>query len=115
MPHVKGKPRPVRWMYKDPDLHKKHRPFLKHRSQCAFRNEEWNFSFEEWCSIWTEEKWALRGRQADQLCMRRLDSTRPWQVDNVELITRRQMVSDNRARQVQLFWEKRRGLSNNAV
>lgn len=105
MPQRRSKPRPHRWLHKDPDIHKKYRPFLSHKTQSEFHGQPWNLSFEQWLSLWTEENWQQRGRAGDKLCMRRIDLDLPWQLGNVELVRRRDMVKLAHLRRVQLFQE----------
>jgi hypothetical protein len=92
----KGK-NPNKWKYKDPDVHKKHIPFLRARAQAVFRGESWNLSFEEFQEIWTEDLWNQRGRLKDCLIMRLTNSCDlDWRKDNVEIVVRKDHLSRKR-------------------
>lgn len=69
--------------------------FNKSRCQARFRNEPWDpkFTFQEWWALW-EPKWPLRGRGADDWHMIRLDTSKPWSFDNVDIVHRRQWLRD---------------------
>lgn len=84
-----NKSRPQTWTYSDPFDHARHIPFLRSKAQAVFRNEDWQLTFEEFCSLWdTEAKWAQRGRKSDDLTLTRIDPKKPWRLDNVHIITR---------------------------
>lgn len=88
---------PNKWKYKDPDVHKKHIPFLRARAQAWYRNEAWNLSFEEFQEIWTEDLWVRRGRHKDCLIMRLIDpKDLDWRRDNIEIVVRREHLSRKR-------------------
>lgn len=88
-PHAMG-PRPHVWVTgPDPVLHAKYRAFIQHKNQSNFRNEPWTLTFEEYCELWTDDLWPLRGRRKEQLCLTRTDWTGPWSRENVEIIDRR--------------------------
>jgi hypothetical protein len=73
----------------DPETHDQYVAWLKARAQARFRSEEWLLSFDQYQHAW-QGHWHRRGRGGEDLCMTRQDRTQPWQVDNVELITRRE-------------------------
>ena len=79
---------PWAWKYKDPFDHVRHRAFAQARAQANFRNEGWEITIEQWFELWPMDKWVLRGRGTNDLCMVRIDRDRPFSVDNVKLITR---------------------------
>lgn len=60
--------------------------FSKSRAQAVFRKEPWEFIREDWIDLW-KPLWQSRGRGSDQLCMMRLDYSKPWQHDNIMIIT----------------------------
>lgn len=69
--------------------HKFYRAFAQQRNQAQWRNEGWTMSFEEWFDFWGEDI-ERRGRGAEDLAMTRKDSSQPWTLENVELITRKE-------------------------
>jgi hypothetical protein len=81
-------PAPYAWHYKDIVTHERHRSFLMSRSQANFRKEGWHMNLDEYCMLWTPELWAQRGRGSDQLCMVRIDPSKPWTLDNCKVVTR---------------------------
>jgi hypothetical protein len=61
----------------------------KHRSQCRFRQEPYELTFEDWQSIWADpEEFAQRGRQRLSIILTRIDYEKSWTMANVEKITR---------------------------
>lgn len=74
----------------DPVRHDKYYAYLKHRSQAKFRKEDYTLTWEEWESLWTNERWAERGRTIESLCLQQIDLGEGWHFDNVEIVTRRQ-------------------------
>ena len=87
--------RPHAWIHPDRDIHKKYMPFLRQRSQAWYRLEEWTLTFEEYLSFWNEAAWSMRGRRSDSICMTRIDWEGPWSNDNVELVTRLEVLKRN--------------------
>jgi len=67
-----------------------------HRSRCQarYRHEEWDpaFTFETWWSIW-EASWPQRGTFGHCLIMVRSNPDRAWSQHNVELMNRREWLS----------------------
>ena len=86
---------PERWIHPDPFDHERYMPFLKARAQSRFRGHEWTLTFEEFCTVWTREAWARRGRDPQSLGMSRIDYDKGWSLDNVTLRTRREMVTNS--------------------
>jgi hypothetical protein len=95
MGYPKGKPRLDRRINSDPDLHKKYIPFLRARAQAWYRGEEFEMTFEEYVSIWSEAAWSLRGRSRNSICMTRKDILGSWSLANCELVTRLEMLRRN--------------------
>ena len=59
------------------------------------RNIEWKMSFPDWMRIWKESgKYEQRG-PGKGYCMARIGDTGPYSLDNVEIITTGQNVSDS--------------------
>jgi uncharacterized protein (DUF1684 family) len=95
----KGKD-PRYWIYQDPFDHVRHQAWHKARAQANFRNEGWEITIAEWFAIWPMDKWVLRGRGSNDLCMVRIDRDRPFSADNVKLVTRYwQITRDKKANQ----------------
>lgn len=84
---------PNRWVSgPDPVVHSFYNHWLRHRSQCAYRKEEYELTWEDFRSIWFPEDdskpYLRRGRSTDSLCMIRKDRNLPWKKDNILLVTR---------------------------
>ena len=88
----KGRPFGSGLFYADPVDHARHIAFLKSRSQALYRQEGWHLTIEEYFSLWPNDLWANRGRQADSYCMVRVDPEKPWSMDNCVIITRYQQL-----------------------
>lgn len=84
--------RPSRWIVKDPELHARYQPWLRARAQAHYRGETWSLSFEDWCVIWNDETWPLRGRGPKNLSMNQIDPQGGWHLNNVILMTRREQI-----------------------
>lgn len=82
------------------------------RAQAQFRGEDWSLSFEDFCELWTEERWPQRGRGIDCLCMSRLDPEGCWDRDNTVLIERQQHLKAKNRRQWGMSWQE---FYNNAI
>lgn len=94
-PGARG-PRPHLWKSGkfDEYKHNMYVPWMKSKAQANFRNEEWNLSFNDFFNIWNG-KWHERGRKGHNLCLARVDSNKPWQSDNIALMT----IKEHRAKQ----------------
>ena len=98
----KAHQRPRAWKYKDPFDHERHLPYLRSRSQCAYRGEEFELSFEDWCELWpTPELWRQRGRHSEDLTMTRIDPELPWNINNCVVMTRREQISRQNTRNME--------------
>lgn len=62
--------------------------FLKHRAQAKYRKEEYTLTVEQWCELWTIDKWLCRGRAVNDLCLMMLDPTEGWHINNIEIVER---------------------------
>ena len=89
-------------IYQDPQLHVRYNPFLKSRAQAWYRKEEWSLNFEEWCSLWTWDKWQLRGKASSDFAMVRIDYEKGWSLANCEIVTRREQLRRNSAHRVEI-------------
>lgn len=93
----KHKPMPQKWKYKDAFRHARHIPFLRQKSQAVFRGESWTLTFEEFCDLWPDDIWSLRGNKKHCMCMTMKNHQLGWHKDNVMVVTRQECVSRNRA------------------
>ena len=97
-PHPsKGIRRPYTWKAGPDELrHKQYLIWLQQRNQANFRKEVWTLSFEEWLSLW-KDKWHLRGRSKNSLCMSRRDPQGPWSIDNAIVVNRYEHIKKVRS------------------
>ena len=81
------RPRPK--AYPDEFTQERRLAWVRSRNQARFRDEEWNLSFEEFCSIWSDPAaWSRRGRKGDDLVLTRRNHRGPWNTANVKIISR---------------------------
>lgn len=57
------------------------------KAQAKYRNEAWDLTWEQYQEIWAD-KWHLKGRGSDQLCLTRIDWAGPWHIDNISIVFR---------------------------
>lgn len=78
--------------------------YARHRAQARFRQVGFEFTFDEWYQWWLDagvdkndpaQTFSLQ--DGDRMCMCRLDSTRPYAVDNVYPATHVQKAQDQMA------------------
>lgn len=78
------------------ELHKKahiNRWYVVSKNMARSRGEQWLLTFEEFFEIWSlDDRWLHRGRHRDSLCLSRIDMTGDWDTDNVEILTRVEML-----------------------
>lgn len=97
---VKGVERPHMWAVgPDPEKHKLYTPWMRAKAQANFREEGWTMTFDEFYEMW-HPYWDQRGRQADDLCMSRLDWNQPWSKDNTYIITRQEHLINQGAMRI---------------
>lgn len=77
--------------------------FQRSRCQAKFRNETWDFTYEEWEALWGD-KIDMIGRESDSYCMRRYDEDKSWCTSNCYVLPRNQMLSDK----LTDYWTNRR-------
>lgn len=88
--HAAGKLRPHCWITGlDPLKHEMYRPWQLAKAQANFRQEEWDFAFEDYYTLWLDH-WSQRGRTPDHKCMTRIDHEGAWVKGNIEIVTRRE-------------------------
>ena len=92
-PHpLKGRPSPLKgrtfphlWITGTDPLRKKmYRKFLLARCQAKYRNEKWDFTFEQWEQL-LKGKEHLLGRKKGMLRINMKDPRLGWEVNNVHL------------------------------
>lgn len=83
-------PRPLIWCTgPDPVRHQQFVAYGRAKCQALWRGEGWLLTFEQYELLW-RDRWHLRGRTRDTLCLSRIDYDAPWSMTNCEVITRRQ-------------------------
>lgn len=65
--------------------------WLRMRAQAKHRSVEFNLTWEEFLTLW-EGRWHLRGSIKGSLGLIRKDWTKGWQLDNVELVKREEIM-----------------------
>lgn len=86
--HARGLPRPHVWIIgPDEQKHKMYHPWQMSKAQAIFRDEGWDLSFEEYYELWKND-WDNRGRKSENMCMTRIDASKPWTIKNVEIVMR---------------------------
>lgn len=73
--------------YSDAILTQQSRAYTKFINQADYRGEACSITIEQWFALW-RDLWPQRGRRSGDLCISRIDWDEPWQLDNVEIITR---------------------------
>lgn len=69
----------------DEQEHRYHRKFVQQRNQAQWRKEKWEMSWEEWRhDVWGDEI-KYRGRSDGGYYLSRIDDSKPWRKDNVEI------------------------------
>lgn len=80
---------PSKWITgEDPLTRDKYYAWLKHRAQAKHRKEEYDLTWEDWQSLWSDDNFKLRGRLGDNLCLTRSNFAGPWCLSNVKVVTR---------------------------
>jgi hypothetical protein len=82
-------PRPHIRKYPDPVDNKLYLDWAKARAQAHYLGETWNLTTDEYIALWREQdRYLNKGRHNDQWCLVRKNYDEPWQLANVEVITR---------------------------
>lgn len=84
----------------DPIQRDKYYAWLKHRAQAKFRKEEYFLTWEDWDTLWSIDDFLNRGRYADSLCLSRIDNDGPWDISNVEILTRLEHLRKEKCKNV---------------
>lgn len=75
---------PSKWiMGEDPFTREKYYAWLKHRSQAAFRKEEYSLTWDDWQALWSDEDFLNRGRGMDNVCLFQIEHGDGWHLNNV--------------------------------
>jgi hypothetical protein len=86
--------------YNDPFFHERNLAFLRSRAQATFRDEPWELTLAEFFAFWnTRQRWAQRGRHANDLVLTRKDTLKPWNTDNCVIMTRQANLHAKNLRQ----------------
>jgi hypothetical protein len=85
------------------------RAYTRAKCQAAFRYEDWELTYADWCDFWPNEQiWAMRGRMGDSLCLTRRDLDKPWSRSNCCLLPRTNIIAITNRRNTSLpteqFW-----------
>jgi hypothetical protein len=71
--------------------HKLYTDCQRARAQAWYRGEQWFITEKEYIEMWRkDDRYLMKGRHADAICMTKIDYDLPWTVDNVEFISRRE-------------------------
>ena len=69
--------------------------YHRHKAQAVFRGEEYLISEQYWNTIWTEDRFQLRGMRAECLCLTRRNHLEAWRPGNLALMTRQVQLNIN--------------------
>ena len=89
-----GVERPHVWVCgPDPYKHSMYVPWMKHRAQASYRQEDHTLTFEQFYELW-KDHWEYKGRAADDYCLTRIDPEKAWSQDNCELRIRKEYLKE---------------------
>lgn len=72
--------------------------WVRSRSQAWYRNEQWELTFEEYCTFFNSaNRFYNRSRRSNGIVLTRLDSKKAWSTSNCCIITRINQLRANRA------------------
>ena len=97
---AKGRPRgasPDTWKFPN-DAYKtgEWSRYIQQRAQARFRQEGWDFEFEDWLKMWEKSgKQDSRGQTIDCYNMTRKDKALPWSKANCHIVSRIQQSRAN--------------------
>ena len=66
------------------------RQYNLNKAQAKFRREPFELTLKEYCTLW-QGKIHLKGRLGTEYAITRLDTTKPWMLDNVAVMTRAEL------------------------
>lgn len=62
-------------------------------TQARLRGQDWTITKEQFFELWSEDdRWAQRGTSSSDLTFSRIDMEGDWSIDNVDIITRADML-----------------------
>ena len=68
----------------DPVVHQLWLDCQRSRAQAKYRGQEWLITEQEYVDLWMkDDRYKFKGRNRENICMTRIDKTKPWQVSNV--------------------------------
>lgn len=69
------------------------RAYQNGRVQARMRNLEWTIRQDDFIDVWSEDdKWQHRGTKSGDLTFCRIDMSSGWHINNVDIITRHEML-----------------------
>lgn len=75
------------------------RRFLTTRCQARHRNEPFEITRQQFIDMWlTDDRWQNTGRGSDSFVLTRINRSGAWSLDNVKIVTRKQMLEEEHAR-----------------
>jgi len=87
---------PERWITgPDPLRREKYYAYLKHKAQCNFRGEDYELTWQDWETMWSDQQFLQRGKTVDSLCLTRIDYDLPWAEYNCQIVTRKDHLKRN--------------------
>jgi len=82
-------PRPHCRRYPDPIDNQLFGQWARARAQAHYLGEVWNLTTDEYITLWRENnRYLNKGRGNENFCLVRNKYDKPWQLDNVKVITR---------------------------
>jgi len=102
MGRTRHKQLPHLWLVGPDPLKKRlHDQFLKSKAQANFRKEGWELERDEYINLWLEgDRYLRKGRRPEDLCMTRIDTTKPWSLENCEIIPRSEHFKERNRKRV---------------
>jgi hypothetical protein len=83
---------PDKHKYKDQEQRNRYYAYMRHKAQARYRGEAYELTADDWFDLWTPELFEQRGREADKLCLARVDPEGAWSKHNCEIITRKEFL-----------------------
>jgi len=78
----------------DPIKHDLRRSYIRAKCQAKYRCQIWDLGFEDYVEIWMrDDNHSRKGRGSDNLHMSRIDTTKGWSANNVQIIQRGEHLS----------------------
>jgi len=78
----------------DPVQQQLRRSFIQCRSQAKHRGQNWDIDFDDYVGLWmTNNNYLRKGRHRNNLHFCRIDDTKGWNINNVQITTRGEHLS----------------------